>query len=126
MAITGAGEVYSRIHAAACCDAPTHGAATLGKRRAPDSGRTAGSDSSGGIPGSASGSYAELLAALSGSAASSGGAGGKRRRSSVGARVVTGGRRVAIVLDEVDALVSKGQQVCWVLHWKIRRGINGG
>jgi hypothetical protein len=130
MAVSGAGEIYGRILDAlagggsvgaggkrgggggfAPAEAPAGArSATYEQLVAALSGRSAGSSlSSGSGSFSSSGSFG-----TAGSAGSS--SGSKRRRgagggSGGGSRKGAGGQRVAIVLDEVDALVDKGQQV---------------
>lgn len=125
MAVSSAAEVYGRIYSALLASGGGGGAAAtpVGAKR----GRTPGGKARAGgfapaeqAAGAVSSiSYEKLLAALSdpsfgGAPSSSAARGAKRRRSGAGGRAVAdggaAGRPVAIVLDEVDALVSKGQQ----------------
>ncbi|KAI8468241.1 MAG: hypothetical protein J3K34DRAFT_478706 [Monoraphidium minutum] len=110
MAVSGAGEAYARIAAAASGGGGGGGGAAPGKRRAP------GGEGGGG--GGTMVSYEHLLTALRGGAAPAAPTPAKRRRGSgaSGAAGCGGGRRggcgpqVVVVLDELDALLSKGQQ----------------
>jgi hypothetical protein len=115
MGVANAGEAYGRIHAAALAAAAGGArASTPGKRKAPGGGNCGGASSSSSVTGSLSVSYEQLLQALRGG---SGGADASKKRRSVGggrgvgAGAGCGGPAVAVVLDEVDALVGKGQQV---------------
>jgi len=120
MAVSGAGEVYGRIHAAITGGAAAAVPASVGSKRGRGGAR--GSASARGFdPVSSSGSgsvtYEQVVAALSdrasGGGASTASAAKRRRGSSGGAArpAAGGGHQIAIVLDEVDALVGKGQQV---------------
>ncbi|GBF91534.1 hypothetical protein Rsub_04274 [Raphidocelis subcapitata] len=117
MAVSSAGEVYARIHAALAAATGAGAAAGAPPRTPAGAKRARGAAAGGFAPAAAAGpssiSYEQLIAALAGAASGGGSSAVKRRRASGAAAARGGGgtgRRVAVVLDELDALVGKGQQ----------------